>query len=98
MAKNEEKYDTSNSNGVEEEQVDTQHTEEVPEETHASFALRRFEDEPFVADLIRNIPEISKDEVKSEVSVYRLKDILDRYQEQPQLIDAYLGKRFLDFA
>ncbi|OQV19145.1 Tubulin-specific chaperone D [Hypsibius exemplaris] len=76
--------------------ADDGHGEDPTEETHVSFALRRFENEEFITTLIKDIPKIVHDSVDLEARTERLKDLLDRYQEQPQLVDPYLGPWIAD--
>jgi hypothetical protein len=80
-----------NSSSPRDQSIEGEQHEDPTEETHVSFALRRFENEDFVTEIIGGIPEIVQDPVKSESRLDRLKDLLDRYQEQPQLVDPYLG-------
>lgn len=75
--------------------TDNSYQEDATEETHVSFALRRFENEDFISDLIKDIPEIVSRTQDIEARIYRLKDLLDRYQEQPQLVDPYLSKMMM---
>ncbi|XP_055338499.1 tubulin-specific chaperone D-like [Paramacrobiotus metropolitanus] len=57
-----------------------------------SFSLRQFHDDGFIDSLIKSIPSIALNPSDVERQTYRLKDILDRYQEQPQLVDPFLGR------
>lgn len=65
---------------------------DCPNHDNLYCAIRQFDDEKFVQDLINQLVDIAKDPVQTERQTDRLKDILDRYQEQPQLVDPYLGR------
>ncbi|CAB3992819.1 Hypothetical predicted protein, partial [Paramuricea clavata] len=60
------------------------------EEGAVTYKLRKFTETDKVNFILDSIPEACKTITKTERALQDLREILDRYQEQPHLLDPYL--------